>query len=263
MLRRLIAVLCISFSSATWAIDLTPEQKKLVEIEVEKNLEGFFESEKFQAVIDQAIVDFINRQNQDRSQAKEAEVEQQALTILPITQQDYVYGPEDARFTLIEYSDFECPYCKKFHLTAEQFVDQNENVNWVYRHFPLNFHNPGAQKQAEAAECAGELAGNRGFWEYSSAIFKRTRSNGNGFPISNLTPLAIELGLDEDEFSECLNSSRYRYKVLAQFKQGQQAGVTGTPGNFLVDTQTNRIIPVHGAQPLSALEQKLNQLLEN
>jgi len=133
-------------------------------------------------------------------------------------------------------------------------------VNWVYRHFPLNFHNPGAQKQAEASECAGELGGNDAFWQYTDLIYERTRSNGKGFPIDKLAPLAVEIGLDQEAFKQCLNSEKYKRKVLQQMANGQAGGVTGTPGNFIRHNATGATIAVHGAQRLRALKQALESL---
>ena len=71
---------------------------------------------------------------------------------------DPVKGNPDATVTIVEFSDFQCPFCKRFHPTARKIVETYQGkVNWVYRHFPLNFHNPGAQKEAEASECANAL----------------------------------------------------------------------------------------------------------
>ena len=106
---------------------------------------------------------------------------QQAKNVRPVSaERDHIYGNPDAPISLIEYSDFECPYCKRFHVTAKSVVEAFDGkVNWVYRHFPLAFHNPGAQKQAEASECASELGGNDAFWKYTDALYARTKSGGS------------------------------------------------------------------------------------
>ena len=175
---------------------------------------------------------------------------------------DHIFGNPEARISLIEYSDFECPYCKRFHPTPKQAVEAyGDQVNWVYRHFPLAFHNPLAQKEAEASECAGELGGNDGFWRYADAVYERTRSNGNGFPVSGLVPLAVELGLDEAKFEECFESERYTRRVNEDVEEGQSIGISGTPGNVLLDNRTGRVRVVAGAVPLDRLRAEIDALL--
>jgi protein-disulfide isomerase len=136
-------------------------------------------------------------------------------------------------------------------------------VNWVYRHFPLSFHNPGAQKQAEAAECANELGGNETFWDYTDAIYARTRSNGNGFPLSELVPLAKEYGLDEKKFAECLGSGKYESRVKEDLEEGVQIGITGTPANILLNNHTGEVVLKSGAQPLSAFQADIAKMLQS
>jgi protein-disulfide isomerase len=209
--------------------------------------------------IEQGIVAFVEKQRQAQARAQ---AEAQERSLRPVSaQSDHILGNPKARFSLIEYSDTECPFCKRFHATAHQLVEDYEGeVNWVYRHFPLESHNPGAQKQAEASECAAELGGNQAFWRYLDAIFARTSSGGTGFPLDKLVPLAGELGLDERAFQNCLESERYAAKVQQQLQDGLAAGVNGTPGNFLVDHTTGRIVPIMGARPLEAFKQVIDQL---
>ena len=127
----------------------------------------------------------------------------------PVTKEDHVRGDKNAELTWIEYSDFECPFCKRFHPSMLQMMDEYKGqVKWVYRHFPLSFH-ANAQKEAEASECAAELGGNDAFWKYTDAIFERTAANGTGFALDALVPLAKELGLSESKFKNCLDSGKY------------------------------------------------------
>jgi protein-disulfide isomerase len=84
---------------------------------------------------------------------------------------DYVRGETSARYALIEYSDYDCPFCGQFHATASQFVSQNPGeVKWIYRQFPLSSIHPNAQKKSEAALCAGKLGGNQAFWDMSDKM---------------------------------------------------------------------------------------------
>jgi protein-disulfide isomerase len=176
---------------------------------------------------------------------------------------DHIYGSPDAKVSLIEYSDFECPFCKSFHPTAKRVVEAyGGKVNWVYRHYPLAFHNPGAQKQAEASECANELGGNKAFWKYADLIYERTKSNGRGFPLDKLAPLAKEIGLDESKFQTCLDSGKYTARVKEDFIEGSQIGINGTPGNILLNNETGTAELRPGAIPLAMLKAEIDKLLK-
>jgi len=176
---------------------------------------------------------------------------------------DHIYGNPEAVISLIEYSDFECPFCKTFHPTAKQLVDAYVGkVNWVYRHYPLEFHNPGSQKEAEASECANELGGNEAFWKYADTIYQRTTSNGKGFPIDKLVPLAEELGLDKAQFQACLDSGKYTTRVQEDFTEGTNSGISGTPGNILLNNQTGAVKLKVGALPFEALKAEIDQMLK-
>ncbi|MFH1112185.1 MAG: thioredoxin domain-containing protein [Patescibacteria group bacterium] len=114
---------------------------------------------------------------------------------ITIKDSDYVLGDINAPVTVVEYSDLECPFCKRFHPTKQQIMTEFPGkVRWVFRHFPLSFH-ANAQKEAEAAECAGKLGGAEKYWAFIDKIFERTTSNGTGFALTDLTKLAKEVGL--------------------------------------------------------------------
>lgn len=170
-----------------------------------------------------------------------------------LTKSDHIRGDKNAPLTLIEYSDYECPFCKRFHPTVLQVLEAFKGqVKLVYRHFPLSFH-ANAQKEAEAAECAGELGGNDAFWNYTDKIFERTASNGTGFALEALVPLAKELGLNESKFKQCLDSSQFTQYVRDQMNAGAEAGVNGTPGSFLVD-KDGRGQLISGAVPFEEIK---------
>ncbi|WP_432695162.1 DsbA family protein [Marinobacterium sp. YM272] len=250
-----LMVLLISGQARAQAADADIEKL------IDQKLEQYFNSEAFDKRVETSIIRFIEKQNQARAEQARQQREAQVANLPPVDpESDYVRGATDATFTLVEYSDYECPYCKRFHETAKTFVENNPDVNWIYRHFPLNFHNPGAQKQAEAAECAGSLGGSEAFWRYSDLIFERTRSNGKGFPIANLGPLAEEIGLNRVAFDSCMKEERFRDKVLAQTEDGKVSGVTGTPGNFLLHNASGEAVAISGAQPLANLERILQQM---
>jgi protein-disulfide isomerase len=187
----------------------------------------------------------------------------QAPAVAPkVSSTDHIRGNKDAPIALIEYSDYECPYCKTFHLTAKKIAnDYAGKVMWIYRHYPLSFH-ANAQKEAEAAECAAELGGNDVFWKYSDALYERTTSNGTGFALDKLGPLAAELGLDQTKFQSCLDSGKYTQKVKDQAVQGTKEGVSGTPGNILLDTKTGKAQEIPGAIPFDQIKPVIDNMLK-
>jgi len=189
---------------------------------------------------------------------------EQSLTaedVKPVSEDDHVRGDRNARIALIEYSDLECPFCKTFHPTVQQIVDAYDGqVMWVYRHFPLDQIHTKSDKEAEAVECANELAGNDGFWALLDKIFEVTPSN-NGLNLDDLPGLASEVGIDEDAFKECLDSGKYAQRVEDDYQGGINAGITGTPGNILLDTKTGETILIPGALPFEQVKQSIDSLL--
>lgn len=196
------------------------------------------------------------------SQAPQAAVPT-ADNVPKISEKDHIKGNKNAQIAMIEYSDMECPFCKSFHPTVQQALDSyNGKVMWVYRHFPLSFH-ANAQKEAEASECANELGGNDAFWKYTDAVYARTTSNGTGFALDKLVPLAKELGLNETKFKECLDSGKYTKTVADEQTGGQAAGISGTPGTILLNVKTGKTQLVSGAMPFASLKSSIDSMLAN
>lgn len=187
---------------------------------------------------------------------------QEAKDVPKVSQEDHVRGDRNARVALIEYSDMECPFCKRFHPTAQQVIDTYKGkVMWVYRHYPLSFH-ANAQKEAEAVECANELGGSDAFWKYLDTVYERTTSNGTGFALDKLVPLAKELGLDETKFTLCLDSGKYAAHVKDDMDGGSKSGVTGTPGNILLTIKTGKSNLIAGAVPFETMKAAIDEMLK-
>ena len=101
-----------------------------------------------------------------------------AINVTPIEEDDHVVGNRDAKVVIIEYSDFECPFCSKAHPTFEKITKEYDNVAWVYRHFPLTSIHSKAQQAAVASECVAELAGNNAFWSFAETLFENQKNLG-------------------------------------------------------------------------------------
>ncbi len=166
---------------------------------------------------------------------------------------DYIRGDVNAPLTIIEYSDFECPYCERFHPTMLQVMDEYDgDVRWVLRSFPLSFH-PNAEDAGVAAECAGQQDK---FWEMGDALFENRATLGEGLYLE----LAGEFGLNIDEFTTCMDGDEARSKIRAQASSGAAAGVTGTPGSFIIDKDGNAT-PIKGALPFSSVAAAIDAML--
>lgn len=171
---------------------------------------------------------------------------------------DHIRGNRKATIAVIEYSDYECPFCKRVEPTMQQISkDYGDKVMLVYRHFPLSFH-ANAQKEAEASDCASDQGK---FWEYHDAILERTTSNGTGFPLDAFVPLAKELGLNESKFKNCLESGKYAKHVTDEENAGQAAGVNGTPGSFVLNLKTQKQQFINGAQPFANFKAAIDAML--
>ncbi|PIS04647.1 MAG: disulfide bond formation protein DsbA [Candidatus Buchananbacteria bacterium CG10_big_fil_rev_8_21_14_0_10_42_9] len=169
----------------------------------------------------------------------------------PVDSTDYIRGNPDAKVTMIEYSDFQCPFCQRHLPTINQILQAYPNdVNLVYRHFPLRSIHPEAQKAAEASECAGEQGK---FWEMHDALFAAGQA-GN-LSVTTYKQLAGQIGLNQNQFDSCLDSDKMAAKVQQHLSEGQAAGVTGTPGTF-VNGQL-----VRGAVPYSTFQQIIQSQL--
>lgn len=188
-------------------------------------------------------------------------VENRDIVLADITNQDHIQGPEDAPITIVEFSDSECPFCKRFHETMQQVVKANpDNVRWVYKHAPLDQLHSKARKEAQAMECAADLGGNKAFWAYTNRLFEITPSN-NGLSDDQLPEIADYIGLNVEEFNDCLQSDRFKDEVQSDLEEAQAAGLKGTPYSVVVFEDTR--LPINGAMSYSQVQAIIDSLLTN
>ena len=138
---------------------------------------------------------------------------------------DHIRGESDAKYTIIEYSDFQCPYCREFHQQMQELYEAG-GVRWVYRHFTLDHIHPEARMAAQAAECASEQMK---FWQFSDLLFE---DQDNIKKLDFLT-LANRLNMDIDKFDACLRTGKTLERVNAHILAAKELGVAATPTFFV------------------------------
>lgn len=160
-------------------------------------------------------------------------------------------GPEDAPVTIVEFTDYQCPFCKRHfdEVTPTLFDTYGDDVRYVVRNFPLTSIHPQAQKAAEAAECAHAQGR---FWEYHDTLFENPRALG----VADLKGHARSVGLDEAEFDACLDGGETEDVVQADVEEGQNLGVSGTPTFFVNGLRYT------GATPPDVFLDRIEQALE-
>ena len=171
-------------------------------------------------------------------------------------------GREDAPITIVEFSDYQCPFCRKhftgaFATLKASYIDTGK-VRYFFRDFPLDSIHPYARKAAEAAHCAGDQ---EKFWDMHDVMF----NNQGALKSDNLREFAQAMKLDLDSFNACLNSGKYAKSVDTDVAAGIAAGVTGTPGFFIGKTKKDGTIvatAMKGAQPVSAFSQVIDRLFD-
>lgn len=190
----------------------------------------------------------------------------QAVNVLenlkPITTDDHILGDPKATIKIVEFSDTECPFCKMFHQTMHQVINEygpKKQVAWIYRHLPLDGLHPKARKEAEATECAAKLGGHEAFWKYLDRIFEITPSN-NGLDPQELPKIAEHVGLEPKAFRECLESGEFKNKVQTQVEEAASIGGRGTPYSVLIAPDGQKFA-VSGAQPYESLKEVIDQML--
>ena len=162
---------------------------------------------------------------------------------------DPFLGPQDAPVTLVEFSDFQCPYCRRVQSVLKRLMTAyHGKLKLVFRDFPLRQIHPEAQKAAEAAQCANDQGQ---FWPYHDRLFAAT-----DLGVEHLKQYAVELGLDAEGFNTCLDSEKYSQEVQKDIDDARVAGVNATPSFFVNG------LPINGAVPFERFVELVELALE-
>lgn len=171
------------------------------------------------------------------------------LSIRPPSAGDHIVGSPDAPVVLVEYSDFQCPYCSLIHPTLKRIVEESQGeVAWVYRHFPLENIHAEAFPAAVASECVAEQLGDTGFWAFADKIFANQKSMSSAY----YAQIAGELGANQAAFASCVASGSYDQKIKVDSSEATGNGGNGTPFTVVVSGDVQ--VPFSGALPYAQIK---------
>lgn len=172
----------------------------------------------------------------------------------PVVEGDHIKGSLEAPIKVVEFSDFDCPFCSRFHEVMDQVAAKYDDVAWVYRHMPLEQLHPNAAYVAVASECVAELAGNDGFWKFTDAYFAARGAGEQTAHETLVTTLAANAGVTKAALTECLESGRNNSKVQDDVNDAVETGGRGTPWSIIIGP-SGKTYPINGALPQAAVEQ--------
>jgi protein-disulfide isomerase len=199
--------------------------------------------------------------NPPLAQIKDAVLDNQSFkNLTPVSEKDHIFGDPNAPIKIVEFSDTECPFCKKFHETMHKIAkDYDGKVAWVYRSFPLDSLHTKALAEAVALECAADLGGNAKFWAYLDRLMEITPSN-DGLNLEELPRIAKYISLDGNKFTSCQNSGKFDAIVETQYQDGIASGAEGTPYSVIVKDGAP-IDTIEGAYPYSSVKESIDKAL--
>lgn len=264
MIRGTVLVLGIAAAVPAWA---THESRPVGNFDADESKDIEEIVREYLLNHPEVILESVQRLQAQQQQAEEERRRAAAGAVRPVSGEDHIVGSPDAPVKVIEFSDFECPFCKGFHRTMGQVMEeygQDGKVAWVYRHFPIDSIHSKARKEAQASECAAELGGNDAFWAYAEKLFEVTPSNDR-LDLALLPQIAEDIGLDRSSFELCLEGDarggKYAAHIEADFQDASASGGAGTPYTLVIGP-SGRIFPINGAQPFGAVKSIIDLALK-
>jgi protein-disulfide isomerase len=195
--------------------------------------------------------------------AEDAATTTPALTGVPrqVDESDYIKGNPNAPILIVEYSDYDCPYCKQYHTTLKQIMDEygvNGRVAWVYRQFPIGQLHPNSPKISEAALCVGSLGDSNAFWTFSDLVFEEREFDEPTNPVK-LPDYAVTAGVDRAAFEACVSSGKMADPVRKSVEDAFNIGARGTPYTVIMVGSEQAV--VNGAQSYETVKSILDNLI--
>ena len=194
------------------------------------------------------------------------------IEVAPVTEKDHIQGNPNAPIVIVEYSDYDCPFCRVFHDTMTKIIAEygaGGKVAWVYRHFPLEQLHPNAKKISEASYCVSELGGNEAFWKFTNAlnnsrkiVYAEGTTNIKSVEptdMARMSEFALAGGVDKSKFEACYTSGKYKEQVNQDVVAAMKTGARGTPYSILMVGDQKGVI--NGAQPYDTVKQMIDTII--
>lgn len=182
-----------------------------------------------------------------------------------VSENTYILWNPDAEISFVEYSDLECPFCKKLHEagTIDKVLEEYDwKVNFIFKQFPLGFH-AQAGMEAEAALCAWEIAWSDKYYEFIEVVFKNSKTNGRSYTKDSISELGSTIGIDKTELLSCIDSGKFTDLAKSQTNEGSSLfGITWTPWNVFINNKTWEWDKLPWAYPFESFKQKIDSLIK-
>lgn len=182
--------------------------------------------------------------------------------VRPVDSTDAVRGNPNAPIKVIEYSDYDCPFCKQFNDTMNQIMKDfgvTGKVAWIYRQFPISQLHPNAPKISEGALCAQKLGGTEAFWKFSDTVFA-SREINDKTNMTRLPEYAEKAGIKRADFTKCFDDGTFKDAVDKSVAEATTVGAQGTPYSIIVVGDQQAVI--NGAQPYPVVKQIIDNLVK-
>ncbi len=184
------------------------------------------------------------------------------VEIAPVTDKDHIKGNPNAPIMIVEYSDFDCPFCKNFHETMNKIMADygaDGKVAWVFRQFPLEQLHPNAPTTAAASECVASLGGNDAFWKFADLIYQ-DRTTNEPTNLTKLPEYAEKAGVNKAKYNECVSAGTFTQKIADDVAAAVKTGARGTPYSILIVGDQQGVI--NGAQPYATVKQMVETMMK-
>jgi len=232
----LIATLCIAASLIFMGIQIGQTN-------------GNIDDELLEAKIQKIVLQNMNNINSTKEKSK-------LDYVSSISDDDHVYGDSNATISLIEYSNFDCGYCRKFHTTAKDLVDTYKGkLNWTYRN-SISSTDEIAMTKALTAECVAEISGGDKYWDFISLILN-TRSTS----VDAVLQVGEKVGANKNKLKTCIQKDQYSKKIKGEITDFMLGGMRGTPANVIRNNKTGESILIEGALPKDKFEAIIDRML--